>query len=125
MRIIGKLCGNIIPFRGLHQRDPFSPYLFLLCVEGLSAMIKKSVHDGVLEGIDVCRGGPKLSNLFFVDNSLNFCRASIEECDKLQQILQVYEKASGQQLNKAKTSLFFSSNTNPGIKEDIKFRFGV
>ena len=30
----------------------------MLCAEGLSALIKKGVDDGRLEGIVVCRGGP-------------------------------------------------------------------
>ena len=49
----------------------------------------------------------------------------MEECDSLQRILQVYERALGQQLNRAKTSLFFSSNTNPLVQEEIKQRFGA
>ena len=59
-------------------------------------MIKKGVCDGMMEGISVCRGGPKLSHLFVVDDSLIFCRESLEECDSLQRILQIYERASGQ-----------------------------
>ena len=35
------------------------------------------------------------------------------------------EDASGQQLNRAKTSLFFSNNTPRLIEEDIKNRFGA
>ena len=56
---------------------------------------------------------------------LIFCKASLEECDSLQRILQVYERALGQQLNRAKTSLFFSSNTNPSVQEEIKQRFSA
>ena len=67
--------------------------------------------------------GSHLSHLFFVDDSLIFCKASLEECDALQKVLRVYEEASGQQLNKVKTSLFFSSNTPTTIKEEIKGRF--
>ena len=37
----------------------------------------------------------------------------------------MYEKASGQQLNRAKTTLFFSSNTDNVIQEEIKLKFGA
>lgn len=76
-------------------------------------------------GIVVSRGGPKLSHLFFADDSLIFCKASMEECNELQKILQVYKDALGQQLNQAKTSLFFSSNTPREIQEEINNRFGA
>ena len=62
---------------------------------------------------------------FFVDNSLIFCKASLEECDSLQRVLHIYENASSQQLNQAKTSLFFNSNTQKEIQEEIKNKFGT
>ena len=88
-------------------------------------MIKKATVEGDLHGVIVCRRGPKILHLFFADDSLIFCRASLEECDSLQRIFQVYEAASGQQLNRTKTSLFFNSNTDRSVKEEIKNRFGA
>ena len=41
IRINGKPHGHIVPSRDLRQGDPLSPYLFLLCAKGLSAMIEK------------------------------------------------------------------------------------
>ena len=65
IRINGKSKDHIVPSRGLRQGDPLSPYLFLLCAEGLSALIKKAVVEGSMEGISVCRNGLALSHLFF------------------------------------------------------------
>ena len=62
---------------------------------------------------------------FFADDSLIFCKATIGECDALQRILKVYEEATGQQLNRAKTLLYFSSNTARENQEEIKARFGA
>ena len=83
------------------------------------------MDSGLLEGIVVYRGGPKLSHLFFADDNLIFCKATLANCESLQRVLEVYEKAFGQQLNRAKTSLFFSSNTSNEVQEEIKRRFGA
>ena len=37
----------------------------------------------------------------------------------------MYEQASGQQLNREKTSLYFSRNTPQDVQDDIKNRFGA
>ena len=63
--------------------------------------------------------------LFFVDDSLIFCRATREDCYSLENILQAYEIASSQQLNQEKTVLFFNSNTPRDIQDDIKHLFGA
>ena len=39
--INGEPKGRIVPTRGLRQGDPISPYLFLLCEGGLSAMLRR------------------------------------------------------------------------------------
>ena len=54
----------IRPTRGLRQRDPLSPYLFLICAEGLSALMRKAERDSLLKGVCICRGGPRISFIF-------------------------------------------------------------
>ena len=108
IRINGQSRGKIVPFRGLRQGDPLSPYLFLFCAEGLSTLLRHVAERQVIHGVAVCQKAPRISHLFFADDSLVFCRASLEECDELQRIFTLYESASGQQLNKAKIALFFN-----------------
>ena len=125
IKINGSPRVHIIPLRDIHQGDPLLPYLFLLCAEGLSALIKALVYNGSMERLAICHGGPKLSHLCFADDSLIFCKSSLAKCDTLQRVLEMYEQASVQQLNKAKSSLFFSSNTPKEIQDEIKRRFGA
>jgi len=70
--INGEPKGRIVPSRGLRQGDPISPYLFLLCAKGLSAMIKKEEREGHLRGIAVCKGASRISHLLFADDSIVF-----------------------------------------------------
>ena len=84
VKINGVLRGHIISSKGIRQGDPLSPYLFLSCAEGLSALIQSTVDRGQMKGVKICRGGFRLSHLFFADDSLIFCKATLKECDELQ-----------------------------------------
>lgn len=53
------------PQRGLRQGDLLSPYLFILCVEAISAMLSSAVHNGLIHGIKVSPSAPMISHLFF------------------------------------------------------------
>ena len=121
--INGEPKGKIIPSRGLRQGDPISPYLFLLCAKGLLAMIKKEENKGNLKGIAVCRRAPRITHMLFADDSIVFCRTTREECDRVVNVLEDYERDSRQKLNKEKTSLYFSKNTSKEIKEYVKEKF--
>ena len=92
--INGESKGRIVPTRGLHQGDPISPYLFLLCVEGLSAMLQNEVRMGRIKGVPVCKGAPQISHLFFVDDSIIFYRATLEEANRVSQVLKDYKRES-------------------------------
>ena len=122
----GEPKGLIKPSRGLRQGDSFSPYLFLFCVKGLNAIIRRVVMNGEIQGFSICRNGPKITHFFFlVDDCLLFCRSTLEECEKIQELLSYYEAASGQMINKNKTTLFFSRNTNEQMQEAFKLSLQV
>ena len=82
--------------RGLRQGDPISHFLFLFFVKGFSALLRKATSTGVLKGVAACPRGPRISHLFFADDSVIFCQAILEECSHLAHILETYELALGQ-----------------------------
>ena len=125
VRINGQPYGKIHPSRGLRQGDPLSPYLFLIFAKGLSALLHQAIQRKKLIGVAASIKGPKISYLLLVDDNLIFGRATREEAAEIQRLLQVYEASSSQQLNRNKTSLFFSPNTNEGIRDDVKTFFGA
>jgi hypothetical protein len=88
-------------------------------------MINKANGMGALTGVPTSRRAPRISHIFFADDSLLFCRATVEQWGRLQNILLLYEKASGQKLNNNKTSMFFSKNTTVVDKEAILEIVGV
>ena len=121
----GEPRGNIVPTKGLRQGDPLSPYLSLPCFEGLNGLIHHVLNEGKINGYSLCRGGPKISHLFFVNDNLLFCHAKVEEVKSIQDILKVYEQASGQQINAGKTTLFFGKSMREETKNSIKLLLGV
>ena len=104
---------TIKPSRGLRQGDSLSPYLFLLCAMGLQGLLHKAESDGTIRGVSICRNGPRVSHLFFADDSVLFYRAKEFECQEILHILSVYERGSGQKINRDKTNIFFSSKYSP------------
>lgn len=72
----GKVEGHIIPERGIRQGDPLSPYIFLLCTEGFTHLIKKAELYNKIQGIKVAHGEPSITHFFFADDSLLFLKAT-------------------------------------------------
>ena len=104
----GKPKGLIHPTRGICQGNPLSPFLFLLCIESLHSLIPKANNDGSIRGFSLCRRSLRLTHLLFANNSLLFCRSNRHDYQKVLEILAIYESASGKQINRRKTSIFFS-----------------
>ena len=93
--INGKSHGEVIPSRGLRQGDPLSPYLFLICAEGLSFLLRQAENKKEIMGLKVARNAPSITHLFFADDSLHFIKASTRSLQALQEIFSLYSECSG------------------------------
>ncbi|CAJ2628079.1 unnamed protein product [Trifolium pratense] len=119
------VAGPITPSRGLRQGDPLSPYLFIICAKGLSALIRKAEARGDIHGIKICRNAPIISHLLFADDCFLFFRASSNEAEAMKNILETYEAASGQAINFQKSEIFCSRNVLGGVRDSIANCLGV
>ena len=98
----GKPKGLIHLSMGLRQRDPLSPFLFLLCIEGLHGLINKVASNGDITGFRLCRQRPKLTHLVFTDDSLLFCRVNSTKCSKVMDLLQYMKMSQARKLIETK-----------------------
>ncbi|BBN69405.1 RNA-directed DNA polymerase reverse transcriptase [Prunus dulcis] len=121
----GTLKGYLHPTCGVHRGDPLSPYLFLLCAEGLSALIAKQEREGCFRGISLCRGPPSVNHLLFADDGFIFARATVDDCHTIRDILANYSQASGQQVNLLKSSLCISNNIRKPNQDLLVATLGV
>lgn len=87
-----------------------SPFLFLICAEGFSALLRRREEWGSLNGVRVATGGVAVSHLFFADDTVIFCRVEEDEVMSVMDVLKCYGEASGQVINTEKSSLYFGAN---------------
>lgn len=117
--------GRVCPSRGLRQGDPLSPYLFIMCTEVLSGLCNKALEDGTLPGIKVGRYCPPINHLLFADDTMFFGKSNATSCTTLLSILDRYEKASGQCINRTKSAVTFSSKTNQECRTRVKRELNI
>lgn len=123
--INGSPTEKIFPQRGLCQGDPLSPYLYLLCTEGLSALLNEAVKENLIHGFKASNNGPSISHMLFADDSLLFCQAKEEECQQVLKLLDTYAQASGQHVNFQKSALLFGKTVPAEVQTAITTLTGI
>ncbi|XP_021724729.1 uncharacterized protein LOC110692045 [Chenopodium quinoa] len=80
---------------------------------------KKASDYRLVHGAGASRKRPKISHLFFADNSLLLARAKRVECSKIVDILNIYEATSVVKINYEKSEVSFSKGVNVSKQEEL------
>ena len=94
--------------RGLRQGDPLSPLLFLLVMEVLSRLLKRTEDGGFLSGFQASpntSGGLHISHHLFVDDTILFCDASEKQLLHIRMVLIFFEAITGLKVNVGKSEI--------------------
>lgn len=103
------------PSRGTRLGDPLSPYLFRLCAEVLGSNLMQAERQKAIIGIPIARAKFSIMHIFLLDDSLLFCKTNVLEWSRPIHILNLYERASSQKLNKENTSILGTPEDMPKI----------
>jgi hypothetical protein len=68
----------------------------------------------------ICNRAPWITHLLFSDDSLIFINACEASATRLNEILNIYNQASGQQVNRSKSSIYFNPCTSKTQMEEVK-----
>ena len=93
---------------GLRQGDPLSPLLFLLIMEVLSRILKKTKDCGLLHGFHVGPTnsiGVRISHLLFEDDTILFCDDSKDQVLSIRLALSCFQAFTGLKVNVGKSEI--------------------
>lgn len=119
-----KVC-TFQPQRGLRQGDPLSPYLFICCMNVLSAMLHQAEENNHIQGIQFNRSGPRISHVMYADDLVLFFKAVYDSCRFLAALLQSFCNSSGLHVNRDKSFAFFSPNTLEDLRNEMANMFNL
>ncbi|KAK8684374.1 hypothetical protein V6N13_040404 [Hibiscus sabdariffa] len=125
IRVNGRLSSTIVPQRGLRQGDPLSPFLFVICMQGLSATLLAEQAAGRILGIRASQKGPRVNHLLYADDSIVFIRNFEREASRLKEVLHLFADSSGQRINFGKSTVFYSPNTPSANRHRISAILGI
>ncbi|OMP05267.1 reverse transcriptase [Corchorus capsularis] len=124
MIVNGEKTDSFQPSRGIRQGDPLSPYIFIICIEYLSLLIRDKFDKGHWRTFKISRSGPPITHLFFADDLILCAKATLRNCILIREVLNTFCDVSGQLVNIDKSKILFSKNTNHVLRNVIADNFG-
>ena len=99
----------------MRQGDPLSPFLFLLIMEVLSRILKKTEENNLIQGFHVRAVnsiGVRISHLLFVDDTILFCDASREQLLSIRLALSCFQAFTSLKVNAGKSEIVLVGEVN-------------
>ncbi|GJY17363.1 putative RNA-directed DNA polymerase, eukaryota, reverse transcriptase zinc-binding domain protein [Tanacetum coccineum] len=93
-------------FRGLRQGDPMSPFLFILAMKGLHALMCKAKTIGLFKGVSIGNNNLCISYLMYANDVIIFGDWSSVNAHNLISILRCFYLISGLKINVQKSNVF-------------------
>ncbi|XP_058733400.1 uncharacterized protein LOC131605010 [Vicia villosa] len=91
--------------KGLHQGDPLSPFLFVLAMEGLTSLVRKSIDLGDFKPFKY--GEEEFMDILqFADDTAMLGEASSDNLWSLKVLLRGFEQISSLKINFSKSNVF-------------------
>ncbi|KAJ0493128.1 putative RNA-directed DNA polymerase [Helianthus annuus] len=81
--------------KGIRQRDPISPFLFIIVMKAFSCMIRKENDSGSFDGVGLPNDGPILSHLLYADDAKVMVEWSKFNFQALKRILRIFHLCYG------------------------------
>lgn len=100
------------PSRGIRQEGPLSPYIFIMCMEVLGALISEKCEAKLWNPVKASQGGIGFSHLFFADDLVLFTKVDRKNCLAVCEVLDSFCSMSGEKVSNEKPRVFFSPNVS-------------
>ncbi|CAN1168444.1 Putative ribonuclease H protein At1g65750 [Linum perenne] len=94
-------------------------------MERLGHIIEEAVTTDVWKPIQLSRGGPFLSHLFYADDLIIFGQASVSQAAVVSECLDRFCEDAGQAVNKGKSAIFCSRNTDRQTASNVATALGI
>ena len=114
LKINGSIEGFFKNKMGLRQGDPLSLYLFVICMEVLTAYLKKGLNNNDVFSNHWRTKELQLHHLMFSDDLLLFCRGDDGSIRAMMQCITKFSSCSGLRPNPHKSVMFFC-NVEPQV----------
>ncbi|XP_004296004.1 PREDICTED: putative ribonuclease H protein At1g65750-like [Fragaria vesca subsp. vesca] len=113
--------------KGVRQGDPLSPILFCIAEEALSRGLTALFSSKKVRSISLPRGC-SLTHVLYADDLFIFCRGDTKSLRQLQSFLDNYGAASGQLVNKDKSTFYLGAShfhRRHQVKKILGFKLGT